>query len=178
VCYSSNAYLLRLIEIWKGEECTWNERNLNQLRFYEEVRKNPRGELEALFKIFELKTENASDWDYCLLLSDIAEKQVELEEIQEAFDTVLKMLPRLKNICDWKNFGLGRSFIGTCMDIIISGSSDNAIQLWNYMKPYVVKMEYIDYEKVATAADKMGDEDLSKLFLKRLAIWKESLPFL
>ena len=104
----------RLLELWSRVQSEWNEINLNQLRSFERQRKNAKGELTALLKLFELKKEAMNDWDYCSLSNDIAEKQIELGQIQEAYDTVSRMFPRLAKIAGWQNIGLGRFIMETC----------------------------------------------------------------
>ena len=166
-----HTYYDRLLELWKSEQTEWNEKRLNQLRSFERQRKNVRGELAALLKLFELKKRAVTDWDYCSLSNDIAEKQIELGQIQEAYDTVSRMLPRLEIIVGWENIGSGRFIMERCMDIIISGNKQDASHLWNYMKPHAVQMKHMHWklhEKIAKAAEIMGDLRLSKLFIKQL----------
>jgi hypothetical protein len=82
-----------------------------------------------------------------------------------------RMLPRLTKIAGWQNIGLGRFVMERCMEIIISGNMQDASQIWNYMKPHAVQMKNMHwnlYEKIAKAAETMGDLRLSKSFLKQL----------
>ena len=169
-----NNYSHKLLKLWKSNQTSWNEDNLNQLRWYEHRRKNTVGELDTLIKLFELKGKNAYDWDYCSLSEKIANKQIELRQIPAAFSTIIQMLPRLMNINEWQRVGLGQFIMEDCMDIVILGDEQIAEQIWYAMKPHAIAMENMYwmhwnlYKKSAKAADKMGDSELSQIFLERL----------
>jgi hypothetical protein len=108
-------YRDRLIELYKNEQTEWNIDNLETLLYYEKIQKNPQGELDILLKLLELKSDTMDDWDYRSLLHDIAKKQIGLNHIQEAFSTVLQMIPKFERTPDWHGVNYGRFFMETCM---------------------------------------------------------------
>ncbi|MDR1689269.1 MAG: hypothetical protein LBS21_11735 [Clostridiales bacterium] len=168
----------KLIELWKGEQTEWNVKNLNRLISYERGRKNSEGELSALNMLFELESDNMSDWDYCSLSNDIASKQIELHQIQSAFETARRMMPKLAKVDNWQSYGLGRSIMEMCMDIVILCDKFSATQIWNFTKPHLSKMKEMPwnlYEKAAKAADIMSEPRLSKSLRRRLEKEKQKL---
>lgn len=168
----------KLIELWKSKQSEWNEENIGQLRSFERQRKNADGELIALLVLFKLKKDNLSDWDFCSISNDIAKKQIELNRIKDAFDTISEMLPKLMKINDWQDVGLGRFIMETCMDIIILGDKEVASHIWSQMKVHAAKMKNMHwnlYEKASKAAELMDDVKLSKSFKKRLEKEKKKL---
>ena len=171
-------YSASLIELWKNEQIEWDEKNLTQLHSYERFQKNAEGELAALLALFALKKEKANDWDFCSLAQDIAKKQLELGQMQAAFETVQQMLPRLMKVDGWQNVGLGRFIMEVCMDLVIASDKQDALQIWNHMKLHLSKMKNMHwnlYEKAANAAAKMRDNGLSKSLLDALEWEKKKL---
>ena len=145
-----SSYANRLLGLWKNEQSEWNANNLQQLRFFEQQLGNTKEELSALRQLFTLTKDILNDWDYCSLSVTIAERQIDLNHPNKAFQLMWRMMPRLRRISHWREVGLGRSAMAVCMDVVISGDEETASRMWRRIKPDAKKMKknmYLDLYK-------------------------------
>ena len=111
------------------------------------------------------------DWDFCSEINQIIALQLSSNNVQNAYNNALQVIPRIEKIDDWQGVGFGRFFIEYCMDIIAAEHPESN-SLWQSACPHVKKMSknmhWNLYEKAAKAAEKMEDDVLSRKLLKRL----------
>ena len=177
LCVEESSYANRLLGLWKNEQSEWNANNLQQLRFFEQQLGNTKEELSVLRQLFTLTKDILNDWDYCALSVTIAERQIDLNHPNKAFQVMWRMMPRLRRISHWRKVGLGRSAMAVCMDVVISGDEETASRMWRRIKPDATKMKknmYLGlYKKSIQAAARMGDDKLARSLKKNMKAFKK-----
>lgn len=175
------------IDEWIKQQTQWDEKNLNNWKYYEKRRKNLEGQAAALERLGELKVKEGNAWDICSTYKDYAEVLIDLGQYAKAWDTIKLLIPYLDDATNtntkWYKLGLGRFIIDDCMRIIILSRNRSLFnETWKWAHPYLKKcaqnMGWCQIENCIKAARVVSDNVMAKYLSKKLNLLKHKYAFL
>ncbi|MGW9572509.1 hypothetical protein [Paenibacillus terrae] len=109
---------------------------MRTLVYHERWRNHSEDEIEALKKLTEMERTEGNHHNYCSTASSLAEKLIETERLDEAWETMITIIPLITKEEEWFPYGLGRTIITTCIHIILHFGAESlqASSLWQTIK--------------------------------------------
>ena len=165
-------YLSLFIDLWIKDQTDWNKENLRALVYHEKWRNHAEGEIEALKKLTEMEKTEGNSHNYCSTASSLAEKLIETGRLDEAWETMVTIIPLITKKEEWFLYGLGRNIISACIHIIFhfGAESRQASSLWQTIKgilqPAANNMGTDQYQLAVSASKFMGDTDLEQRLIR------------
>lgn len=166
---------------WKDQQSNWSEDSLNLLTYYESTVGNLEGQIWAHEKLYDLISK---DWDKASKLQMISKLYLKINRPKMAWEKLkLAIEQHLKNISDWKDYGIGRFIVENVFDVILTidnPKDDSAIEAFDWARQTINNMnkENLHHnllEKTAKAAELMGDTDVQNQFSELLSIARKRL---
>ncbi|MEI0602913.1 hypothetical protein R4K55_01735 [Brachyspira alvinipulli] len=177
----------KLIDIWKSNVKEWDKKNLDKLKYYDELIEDKESLLETNNKLFEMAIEeNASNWDIVFALDTYLKSLIDNNKYDYAWQLISKYMNNIKNIQNdrFYNINLGRYIIERAADIMLNINNEKLEkEIWAFIsEPFTAEHHsfYLKlYEKVLLCCDIVKDEKLknqvSKEYQKELKKIKDIL---
>ncbi|WP_157149981.1 hypothetical protein [Brachyspira sp. SAP_772] len=164
----------KLVDIWKSNIKEWDKKNLNKLKYYEELIEDKESLLKTTKKLFEMAVEeNESNWDIVFALDTYLKSLIDNNKHDYAWQLISKYMNNIKNIQDDKfyNINLGRHIIERAADIMLNINNEKIEkEIWAFIsEPFKNKHFHFYlklYEKVLLCCDIVKDEKLKNKISK------------
>ncbi|WP_337085138.1 hypothetical protein [Elizabethkingia anophelis] len=168
--------LKQKIDEWEQSVQSWTKEKLQTLSYYKRWIDDIKGQIWATEHLLEFHT---TDWDKASALQHLSELLLKINDFEQTWIRLQQMRKHLRQIPDWKIYGLGRVAVEIHIDLVLSiGNSDNPIakEAFKWASDAVRKMKNLHLnfiEKVSTSASLMGDIQLSNKFKKKYSLEKK-----
>lgn len=157
-----------LVTLWINSQEEWNIKNLQTLKYYEKIRNNKIGLLEATKKIYDV-SEKGKPWDIVLGLSEYCKMLIETDKYEEAWEKIKYESDNIESIYEgnWYNIGLGRNILEICAELIIKAETiPIKKEIWDFIYPAIYKQHnafsFNLYDKLIKISYEMNDLNLYK----------------
>lgn len=164
----------KLVDIWKNTVKEWDKKNLDKLKYYEELIEDKESLLKTTKKLFEMAVEeNVSNWDIVFALDTYLKSLIDNNKYDYAWQLISKYMNNIKNIQDdnFYDINLGRHIIERSADIMLNINNEKLEkEIWDFIsEPFKNKHSHFYlklYEKVLLCCDIVKEEKLKNKISK------------